>query len=107
MQNIFTRVKVKIAEGVGIVAAAKGERDLQKFNTVSCCFARKRRNFSAAAFSAFFCSLDHKKIFIFHGNAEALTDENQTSNFVVSFATAVIKNSRSFFLQLCRFFFAF
>lgn len=34
---------------------------------------------------------------------EALTDENQTSNFVVSFATAVIKNSRNFFLQLCGF----
>lgn len=52
MQNIFTRVKVKIAEGVGIeAAAAKGERDLQKFNTVSCFFAT--RNFSAAAFQLF------------------------------------------------------
>lgn len=36
---------------------------------------------------------DHKKLFTFYGNAKALTAENQKSNFVISFATAVIKRS--------------
>lgn len=56
MQNIFTRVKVKIAEGVGIVAAAKGERVLQKFNTVSCFFAKSGETFRLLLFCFFLFS---------------------------------------------------
>lgn len=75
MQNIFTRVKVKIAEGVSSIA----KRDFLEFNRVS------RVSCEAKVFVVFSLFRDHKKLFIFHGNAEALTGGNQTSNFIIPF----------------------
>lgn len=82
MQNIFTRVKVKMAQGVsGTVAKKTTLRSLIEFHFLF--FPRQRKHGKLFPFRH-----DRKKLSIFHGNCEALTAENQTSNFVISFATA-------------------
>lgn len=66
MQNIFTRVKVKIAEGVSVMRGGKGN-----FNRVF----RLRFRAEEGEKVSLLCLLlrshpekDHKKLFIFHGN---------------------------------------